>query len=125
LSTKERTMENQVSWLIELAVKPGELETFKALREEMVAGTSGEPGALAYEWFISDDGGTVHIYEKYADSDAMISHVNGFREKWAGRFRVCVDVQRFTSYGSPTAAAEEVLDGFGGTHLGPWGGFSR
>ena len=40
-------MEDQVSWVIELAVKPGELEAFKTLMEEMVAGTSLEPTSLA------------------------------------------------------------------------------
>ena len=118
-------MEDQVSWVIELAVKPGELDAFKALMEEMVAGTSAEPSTLAYEWFISDDGGTVHIYEKYTNSEAMISHVNGFLEKWAERFLAAVDVTRFTVYGSPNEAAREMLDGFGAVYLGPWGGFSR
>jgi len=118
-------MEDQVSWVIELAVKPGELEAFKALMEEMVSGTSVEPTTLGYEWFISDDGRTVHIYEKYTDSEAMVSHVNGFLAKWAERFLAAVDVTRFTVYGSPNAAAKEMLDGFGAVYLGPWGGFSR
>ena len=118
-------MDDRVSWVIELAVKPGELESFKALMEEMVAGTSAEPATLGYEWFISDDGGTVHIYEKYADSEAMVAHVNGFMGKWAERFLAAVDVTRFVVYGSPDAAAKEMLDGFGAVYLGPWGGFSR
>ncbi len=118
-------MEGQVSWVIELAVKPGQLEAFKALMEEMVDGTSAEPTTLGYEWFISGDSGTVHIYEKYADSEAMVSHVSGFMAKWAERFLAAVDVTRFTVYGSPDAAARELLDGFGAVYLGPWGGFSR
>ncbi len=118
-------MEGQVSWIIELALKPGKLEAFKALMGEMVEGTSLEPTSLGYEWFISDDEKTVHIYEKYADSDAMISHVSGFLANWAARFLDAVDVTRFTVYGSPNAAAKEMLDGFGPTYLGPWGGFSR
>ena len=118
-------MENHVSWVIELAVKDGELETFTALMEEMVEGTSAEPQSLGYEWYISDDSGTVHIFEKYADSDAMIAHVTGFLEKWAGRFLACVDVTRFVVYGDPSPAAREILDGFGAKYLGPWGGFSR
>jgi quinol monooxygenase YgiN len=118
-------MEDQVSWVIELAVKPGELEAFKALMEEMVAGTSLEPTSLGYEWFISDDSGTVHIYEKYADSEAMVSHVTGFLANWAKRFMGAVDVKRFTVYGSPNAAAREILDSMGAVYLGPWGGFSR
>jgi hypothetical protein len=93
--------------------------------EEMVEGTSTEPPTLNYEWYIGEDDGVVHIFEKYADSDAMIAHVNGFLEKWAGRFLACVDVTRFTVYGNPSAAARELLAGFGPTYLGPWGGFAR
>jgi quinol monooxygenase YgiN len=118
-------MDEQVSWVIELAVKPGELDTFKELMEEMVEGTSAEPNTLGYEWFITDDGGTVHIYEKYADSEAMISHVNGFLEKWAGRFMGCVEPTRFVVYGNPNDAAKELLAGFGPVHMGNWGGFAR
>ena len=118
-------MKGHVSWVIELAVKDGTLDTFKELMEEMVAGTSEEPLSLGYEWYISDDESTVHIFEKYADSEAMINHVNGFLEKWAGRFLACVDVTRFVVYGDPSAPARELLAGFGPTYLGPWGGFSR
>jgi quinol monooxygenase YgiN len=118
-------MEEHVSWVIELAVKDGQLDTFKTLMGEMVAGTSSETGTLNYEWYISDDERTVHIFEKYADSDAMITHVSGFMEKWAGRFLESVDPTRFTVYGDPSPAARELLAAFGGTYLGPWGGFAR
>ena len=118
-------MEGHVAWIIELAVKDGQLDTFEELMREMVEGTSAEPQTLAYEWYISDDSGSVHIFEKYADSDAMIAHVSGFLAKWAGRFLGCVDVTRFVVYGDPSPAAREMLDGFGATYLGPWGGFSR
>jgi quinol monooxygenase YgiN len=118
-------MQGQVSWMLEATVKPGQLDTFKALMEEMVEGTSQEPQTLNYEWYLSDDGGTLHLYEKYADSEAMIAHVNGFLEKWAGRFMECLDVTRFTVYGDPSPAARELLAGFGPTYLGPWGGFAR
>ena len=82
-------MEGHVAWIIELGVKDGQLDTFRELMEEMCDGTGAEPQTLAYEWYISDDGGAVHIFEKYADSDAMITHVNGFLEKWARRFMGC------------------------------------
>ncbi len=118
-------MEGQVSWVLVAAIKPGQLDTFKTLMEEMVEGTREEPSTLNYEWYISEDGGTIHLYEKYADSDAMIAHVNGFMEKWAGRFMACLDVKGFTVYGDPSASARELLDGFGPTYLGPWGGFAR
>jgi quinol monooxygenase YgiN len=118
-------VEDHVSWVIELAVKAGEGDQSRELMEEMVSGTSPEPQTLGYEWYISDDGGTVHIYEKYADSEAMVTHVNGFMEKWAKRFLDCFEVTRFVVYGDPSPAARELLDGFGATYLRPWGGFSR
>ena len=49
-------MEGQVSWVVELAVKPGQLDAFKTLMEEMVAGTNAEPQTLNYEWYMSGDG---------------------------------------------------------------------
>jgi quinol monooxygenase YgiN len=118
-------MERHVSWVIELAVKDGALDSFTELMQEMVAGTDAEPGTLGYEWYISADQGTVHIVEKYVDSEAMIAHVNGFGERWAGRFMACVEVIRWVVYGDPSPAARELLDRFGVVYLGPWGGFSR
>jgi quinol monooxygenase YgiN len=118
-------MKGHVSWVVDVAVKAGKLEDFEELMEEMVAGTSTEPLTLAYEWYISEDRGTIHIYEKYASSEAMVSHVRGFLEKWAERFTQCVDVRSFVVYGEPSAEGREILDGFGATYLSPWGGFSR
>jgi quinol monooxygenase YgiN len=118
-------MQEQVSLLVETVVKPGELDTFEALMEEMVEHTSKEPGTLNYEWYASDDGGAVHIYERYADSDAVIAHATGFPVEWAKRFVACVEVTRATVYGNPSARARELMAGFGPTYLGPWGGFAR
>jgi len=39
-------MEDQVSWLLEMTVKPGELDNLKALIKEMVESTGAQPGAL-------------------------------------------------------------------------------
>jgi quinol monooxygenase YgiN len=118
-------MEKHVSWVAEFTIKDGARDAFNALMAEMVAGTREEPRTLAYEWYIAGDGRTVHLFEKYADSDAMISHVNGFMQKWAERFLASVDVTRFTVYGDPSPAARELLAGFGATYHGPLGGFSR
>lgn len=124
----EDAMTGQVTWVNELAVKAGALETFRDLMEEMVSGTSDEPRTLAYEWYISDDGGTVHVVETYADSAAVVAHhvSEGFAlHNWAGRFRDCVDSARVVVYGDPNTEAREVLDRLGATYHSPWGGFSR
>jgi quinol monooxygenase YgiN len=124
----EDTMNEYVSWVNELAVKPGKLETFKQLMEEMVSGTSSESGTLAYEWYVSGDESSVHVVETYADSAAVVAHhvSEGFAlHNWAGRFMDCVDVTRVVVYGNPNASAREILDRLGAVYRSAWGGFSR
>jgi quinol monooxygenase YgiN len=121
-------MEGHISWVNELTVKEGKLETFRELMEEMVSGTSNEPGTLSYEWYISHDGGNVHVVETYADSAAVVAHhvSEGFALKnWAGRVMDCVAASRVVAYGDPNAAAREILDRLGATYYSTWGGFSR
>ena len=50
-----------------------DVDTLRALMEEMSASTRSEPGALSYEWFIGDDDRVVHLYERYADSAAALA----------------------------------------------------
>jgi quinol monooxygenase YgiN len=51
----------QVSWQVELAVKPGELDNFRALTAEMMESSRAEPVVLSYERFVSADGQVVHV----------------------------------------------------------------
>lgn len=78
-------MGDHVSWVLEVAVKPGQLDEFKALLAEMVESREAESGAMIYEWSIGDDDRTVHAYERYADSEAVLTHLTGFGEKFAQR----------------------------------------
>src|SRR5262249_51660155 len=58
----------QISWWVELVVRPGCLDEFETLTGEMVASTRVESGVLAYQRFISEDRRTVYVYERYKDS---------------------------------------------------------
>jgi hypothetical protein len=81
-----------------------------------------------YEWYISPDGGTVQIFETYANSQAVVAHhvSDGFMmQNWAGRFMACVSSSRCVVFGDPNAAAREILDRLGATYHSAWGGFSR
>jgi quinol monooxygenase YgiN len=121
-------MKGHVSWVNELAVKDGALERFRELMEEMVSGSSTEPGTLVYEWYISPDGRTVQVFEIYANSEAVVAHhiSEGFMlRNWAGRFLDCVDSTRCVVFGDPNAAAREILDRLGATYHSAWDGFSR
>lgn len=115
----------EVSWLLEVEVKPGELENLRTLANELVESTRAEPGALGFEWFISDDGSVVHLYERYADSDAGLAHVRTFGEKFAGRFLEAATLTRFTVFGPASDELRRAQAGFSPTYLGSFGGFTR
>jgi quinol monooxygenase YgiN len=118
-------MDARISWVLEVVVKPGQLDTFRALMEEMVTSTRAEPGALTYEWFVDDDGRVVHLYERYADSPAALAHLGTFGEWFAGRFLAAADPTRLTVMGRPSDEARAALSGLGAAYLSPFGGFVR
>ena len=60
-------MNGQICWHVELVIKPGRLESFRALTGEMVEFARRELGILSYQRFVSEDGKTVHAYERYGD----------------------------------------------------------
>ena len=119
-------MSDAVSWVLELAVKDGQLDAFKALAQEMSEATQAdEPGATHYEWFIDEDGKTIHIFERYVDSAATMIHLGNFGAKFAERFLGSVDPQRLMVYGDPSAEVRGALAGFGAAHMTQFAGFSR
>lgn len=119
-------MNEAVYWLLELAIQPGQFDNFRALMGEMVTSTRGtEPHALNYEWSISDDGRTCHIYERYRDSAAVMTHLAAFDAAYAGRFLAQAKPTRFVIYGAPDARVVAALAPYGPTYMTTFGGFSR
>lgn len=119
-------MSDIIQWMLELDVADGQLETAKSLMEEMVAATQAdEPGALAYEWFISADNSSIHIYERYADSAAVMVHMGNFGTKFAERFLGILAPTRIYVYGNASSKVVDALSGLGPVHLAPIGGFAR
>ena len=118
-------MNEQVSWVFEVAVKPGKIDAFRTLMEEMVESTRAEPGAVVYEWFVSDDESVVILYERYADSAAVLTHSAAFQAKFAGRFLELVDPVKFTVLGTLNDEAKAALSRPGRVFLEPFGGFAR
>jgi len=119
-------MSEQVYWVFKIGIKEGELENFKALMNEMVAETqANESGALMYEWFISEDGSICHMFEKYADSGAVLTHLRNFGVNFASRLMEVAIPKGMTVYGEPDETARKALLKNGAVILAPLGGFSR
>jgi len=104
---------SQISWHVVLTVKPGRRDDFRALNAEMVAAAQGERGVLYYERFASDDGQTIHIYERYADSAAATAHLRNFAKAFGERFGTMVERTQFTVFGDPSAELRPLLAGYG------------
>ena len=72
-------MNSNVYWMLELDVQPGRENDLRVLMAEMVSATqANESGALNYEWSTSADGKVCHIYQRYADSAAVMTHLGPF-----------------------------------------------
>lgn len=117
-------MSTTVAWMLELEILKD--ADFRQLMGEMVAATrTHEPGALAYEWSTSADGKVCHIHERYADSDAVLTHLASFMTNWAARFMGCLKPTRMVVYGNPSQAVRDALAALGPVYMATADGFSR
>jgi len=117
-------MSTQISWLLVVAIQPGQLDLFRAVARDLIASTQNESGTLAYEWNLSEDNSVCQIYERYRDSTAMITHVTNFG-KFAERFIAACRPVRFDVYGPISAEAKALIKDFGPVYYSHLGGFSR
>lgn len=103
----------------------GTVGRFQEGRRQLVAAAKDEPGTLAYEFSIDTDQSTVHIFERYHDLNAIVSHVAQTFGPVAERFLALAKVSRFVVYGKPSTEAQQALAGFNPVYMTPFDGFTR
>lgn len=87
--------------MFELTIKEGREADFRALAAEMAAATeTNEPGTLDYEWYVTDDARSLHLFERYANADAAMLHTRTFGERYMARFFDVLTPVRMTLYGA-------------------------
>jgi len=119
-------MENHISWIIELDVKEEKIDKATALMEKMVeAAKANEEGTLHYEWFFNDDKTTCHIYERYENSEAVLTHLQNLNEHFIDDFMGAFEPKKLNVYGDPSDDAREALDGLGAQYFAFSNGFVR
>ncbi len=119
-------MSQNVYWLLKVDVNPGKHDDAIALMHEMIASThDNEPGTLNYEWNYSADMKSVHLYERYADSEATMVHLGNFGSKFAERFMQCFAPTEISVYGEASTDVKEALAGFGAEFYSSASGFAR
>jgi quinol monooxygenase YgiN len=118
-------MSEPISWHVELEVRPGQMDAFRALTDKMVEATRGERGAMIYERFIGGDQRAVHVYERYVDCAAAVAHLKMFGARYGQEFAFMVDRKRFIVFGTPTPELKQILDPLGAIYFARLAGFSR
>ena len=66
-----------------------------------------------------------HLFERYADAAATISHLDAFSQVFAARFVEIFQPLRFVVYGSLSADVKAALAGFNPVYMETVGGFRR
>jgi len=126
-------MSDNVFFIVELEVKPGQADDLRSVMRDMADLTrTDEPGTLNYEWFLTEDGTACHIYERYADPAAAVVHSATFPAELGRRAQAFLPT-RLTAYGTITEEIRQkriepllaVLPGLPVVHLDPFGGFAR
>lgn len=119
-------MSKIIEWVLEMDVQAGQTDKVQPLIDEMVAATKAdEPGALHYEYYMTPDRSRCTVLERYADNDAVMTHLGNFGAKFAERFLSCFVPVKFTVYGNANEEVRAALTGFGATHEAMAAGFHR
>lgn len=124
-STAEAENQRPVHWVLDVAIKDGELANLMGLIADMAESAEAEPGTLEYLWMISDDGSIGRLTERYVDSAATLTHLDSFNRNFAEQFETMVDPGRFVVFGDPGAEVKAAIAGFGPIYMQAAGGFSR
>ena len=76
---KKNSESEEITFIIDLKVNSNSSEDLNQLVEEITQNViNTEAFCLEYGYFISDDGTSVTLYEKYEDSDGAIMHGQNF-----------------------------------------------
>jgi quinol monooxygenase YgiN len=119
-------MNNNVILMAEFSIKSDELDSLKALVKEMVEATqTNESNTMIYEIFISEDGKTCQVMERYVDSAAAMMHLGNFAKKFGDRLWAFLEPKGFKLCGNPSDELREAVSGVGAMILSPIGGFAR
>jgi quinol monooxygenase YgiN len=112
-----------VRLLVELTIYHEKFDAFNRIAREMTAGSETEPGTLDYEWFISGDRRRCRLVETYADSDALLAHLDGpVVQQLVPKLLEQSRLDRFEVYGQPGPEAQTMLAGFGAEVFELWHG---
>jgi quinol monooxygenase YgiN len=114
-----------INLIVEFAIKPGQGPDFAAAARRMREVVQrDEPGPLRYDWWLSADGTRDINIEVFADSDALVRHMENTAPMLPDLVATA-DVVRVEVLGDLSRAAHDAIDEAATGHFGLSGGFSH
>ncbi|GHB20450.1 hypothetical protein GCM10007094_05540 [Pseudovibrio japonicus] len=119
-------MSNEVSWILTSRLVTTQPKAFEDLMVEMAkAVQQTQAGAIAYVWYLSEDGQSSEIFASFENSDAAISHMTWFANTYAKQFMDTLRPTGMTVYGKPTQELRNAIASLSPRYLQTVGGFAR
>lgn len=118
-------MADDITFNCVFQIVPGRFGEFKTLVRSMVEMSKQESGCLAYEYSVSEDNLTVHIVERYQDSDAILHHLSETFSKVAKEFDELASCSSFVIVGTASEQVQSLLAGANPIYVRNFDGFSK
>nr|WP_275041474.1 antibiotic biosynthesis monooxygenase [Pseudoalteromonas fuliginea] len=113
-----------MTWTVEGAIKAGKKDQFLVIMEQLIAAAKKEAGTIMYEWTLSEDESSVHIYERYRNEDAAKAHLAQW-ETNGPLFLDVVDITKITVFSALNDNFKAAFTGPATVFMNPVGGFVK
>mgnify|MGYP001812544766 FL=1 len=110
--------------IVDIAIKPGKVDDFKAAASALFERTQSEPGCFRYDYFISDDetrNTNIEVFDGPAGFAAPMANVSDL----VPALEAAVDILRIDVVGEDSEQVYELLAGNKLQHFTKLGGVSR
>ena len=115
---------DNVIWTVEGQIKEGQKDDLLSLMAEMCETVEKEPGTHHYEWTLSTNDSTLHVYERYKDFAAAKAHLPTWG-KFSDRFTAAVEITKFVVYSNLDDELKDAVAGLNPVYMAPIGGFAK
>lgn len=119
-------MNRPIFLTVSLRIMDGRRSAFESTARQMVAETKQERGALAYEFYVAEDGPECRLLEGYVDSDAAASHLTGpVVTGLVPKLLESAMLEGFEVYGDASPQLVEIVANFRAKRFGIFDGYRR
>ena len=117
-------MTAHIFWILRADIGDGNLEAVKDIANTFIDLTKTEVGSLAYEWSTTPDGKQLHVYERFASSDAALAHLGNVGAHIPMLFEL-TELKAVDCYGSASDEFKEAVKDLPMTYHNTFAGFRR